>query len=137
MGQVMMRAYDNEDFKLSFTVYKANSSEGYVALDDVVILMKEVCDPLPAYAEPIPASSENSELRIKVKVSFSAFLPGFSCTFQENLCSWELLETDEKFRFKRIAGMNLTGMDPPSKLPEKDHLGVRARDSISHTKYVI
>ena len=61
MGQVMMRAYDSEDFKLSLTVYKANSSEGYVAIDDVSILMKEVCDPLPAYAEPIPASSEYSE----------------------------------------------------------------------------
>ena len=68
MGQVMMRAYDNEDFKLSFTVYKANSSEGYVALDDVVILMKEVCDSLPAYAEPVPASSETSDLRIIYKI---------------------------------------------------------------------
>ena len=66
MGQVMMRAYDNEDFKLSFTVYKANSSEGYVALDDVVILMKEVCDSLPAYSEPVPASSENLELIINL-----------------------------------------------------------------------
>ena len=66
MGQFMMRAYDNEDFKLNFIVHKANSSEGYVALDDVVILMKEVCDSLPAYAEPVPASSENLELIINL-----------------------------------------------------------------------
>ena len=76
MGQVMMRAYDNEDFKLSLTVYKANSSEGYVAIDDVSILMKEVCDPLPAYAEPIPASSENSEFRRCVGSDLTS-LPSF------------------------------------------------------------
>ena len=130
MGQVMMRAYDNEDFKLSLTVYKANSSEGYVAIDDVSILMKEVCDPLPAYAEPIPASSEDdSEFRRWFRINVISLIPGFACTFQENLCSWELLETDEKLRFKRIAGMNLTDMDPPSKLPEKDHLGVSTPDA--------
>ena len=127
MGQVMMRAYDNEDFKLNFIVHKANSSEGYVALDDVVILMKEVCDPLPAYAEPVPSSSENSEFKIEVynlRFCFIAFIPGYSCTFQEK-CGWEMLGTDDKFKFKRTAGMNLTGMDPPSKLPEKDQHGVR------------
>ena len=132
MGQVMMRAYDNEDFKLSLTVHKANSSEGYVAIDDLSILMKEVCDPLPAYAEPIPASSEDeSDYRHWFRVNVIPLISGFACTFQENLCSWELLETDEKLRFKRIAGMNLTDMDPPSKLPEKDHLGVSTPDAFS------
>ena len=37
------------------------SVEAYMALDDVVYVMKEVCDPLPAYAEPTPSSRKATE----------------------------------------------------------------------------
>jgi hypothetical protein len=67
-GRAMIHSYDHDDLILKFLVNRDNSTEGYFALDDIRLLVTEICDTMPSYAEPVPSSRK--QLVLNAFISF-------------------------------------------------------------------